>query len=80
MDRDLLNSAKNGKLRIGKRFLIYYLETGKKLKWGQAIKAKCYDCDGMGDSGQCILVECPLFPYSPYKDRGRRKKEQKEVS
>ena len=64
--KDLLNSAKNGKLRIGKKFLVRYLTNGKKLGWGQAIKAKCFDCDGMGDTGKCELKSCSLYPFSPY--------------
>ena len=73
MEYDLLRSAKHGKLRVGKRFLIKYLMDGKKLSWGQAIKAKCYDCAGMGESGKCDLQTCSLFPYSPYRPRAVRK-------
>ena len=66
MDRDLLASAKSGKVRRGKKELIKHL-SGGKLTWGQAMKAKCYDCDGMGDTGECDLVDCPLYRYSPYR-------------
>ena len=62
---DLLESAKSGKRRDGQVVLIKHLE-GRRLTRSQAIRAKCYDCDGMGDSGVCGLVECSLYPFSPY--------------
>jgi len=67
LDEKLLNSAKSGKKRAGKSHLIAYLSTGKRLIRSSAIKAKCYDCDGMGDTGECILESCPLYPHSPFK-------------
>ena len=63
---ELLDSAKNGKKRSSQKFLIRYLE-GNKLTRSQAIKAKCYDCDGMGDTAKCELKECTLYPYSPFR-------------
>ena len=66
MDRDLLASARSGKHRSSQKFLIKYLEGGK-LTRTQALKAKCYDCDCMGESAECVLEECPLLPYSPFK-------------
>ena len=66
MDRDLLVSAKSGPLRRGKKELIKHLE-GAKITRSQAVKAKCYDCDGMGDTGKCEIESCSLYPYSPYK-------------
>ena len=68
-DRDLLESAKHGKKRVGQRFLVKYLTDGKKMGWGQSIKAKCYDCSGMGDEKVCELRDCPLWFYSPYQPR-----------
>ena len=62
---DLLESAKSGKKRKGQTFLIKHLE-GKRLTQRQAIGARCYDCDGMGESGECDTKECSLHPYSPY--------------
>lgn len=62
---DILESAKSGRKRKGQTFLIKHLE-GKRLTQQQAIKAKCYDCDGMGETGECELTECSLYPYSPY--------------
>jgi hypothetical protein len=74
MDRDLLASAKSGKMRAGKMDLIKHLEGGK-LHRAAAVKAKCYDCDGMGDSGACDIPECSLYPYSPYRARASRQKQ-----
>jgi hypothetical protein len=63
---ELLESAKSGKRRDGQVVLIKHLN-GIRLTQRQAIRAKCYDCDGMGDTGVCELVECPLYPFSTYK-------------
>lgn len=65
----LLESAKSGKKRRGKRDLITHL-TGKKLTWGQAIQAKCYDCNGMGEQIDCDNLECPLLPYAKCRKKG----------
>ena len=62
---DLLESAKSGRKRRGQAFLIKHLE-GKRLTKQQAIKAACYDCDGMGETGKCDLRECAIYPYSPF--------------
>jgi len=62
---DFLTSAKNGTSRRGKTFLINYLQ-GKRLTQQQAIHAKCYDCDGMGDTGECDIETCSLYPYSQF--------------
>lgn len=65
MDNRLLDSAVNGTKRAGQIQLIKYLK-GTRLTRQEAIKAKCYDCDGMGDSGVCNVEGCPLLPYSPF--------------
>ena len=64
----MLESARRGKSRAGKNALIKYL-TGKRLTRSQAIKAHCFDCDGMGETGKCDIAECSLFPYSSYKEK-----------
>jgi len=66
MDSRLLESAKKGKKRSGQKDLINYLQ-GKRLTQRQAIRGKCYDCQGMGEASECDSEECVLFPYSPYK-------------
>ena len=64
--KDMLRSARKGKGRSGKTDLINHLK-GIRITRQQAIRAKCFDCDGMGDSGSCELINCPLYPYSPYQ-------------
>lgn len=68
IDKDLLDSAKSGKARKGKRELIKHLEGGK-LTRSQAVKAKCFDCSGMGEMKGCDQETCPLLPFSPYRTR-----------
>ena len=67
-DKELLESAKSGPRRAGRKELIKYLEGGKISRPG-AVKAKCFDCDGMGDTGECDIIACPLYDFSPYKTR-----------
>lgn len=66
IDKDMLDSATTGTRRAGQGDFVNYL-MGKRLTQRQAIKAKCYDCDGMGDTGECDCISCALYPYSPYK-------------
>lgn len=66
MDTRLLESARRGKRRAGRKDLIDYLQ-GKRLTQRQAIRAKCYDCNGMGELSDCDIEDCSLFGYSPYK-------------
>ena len=65
MDRDLLESAKSGPHRRGKKELIRHLG-GSKLSRMQAMNAKCYECDGMSDSGECDIETCPMYPFSHF--------------
>ena len=68
IDDKMLKSAMSGKSRSGKSDLVKYLNGGRITR-NQAIKAKCYDCQGMGDSGTCEMAHCSLYPYSPYRDK-----------
>jgi len=68
----ILRSAKNGLVRAGKREYIKYLEGGK-ISRPQAIKAKCYDCNGMGESRECSVESCALLLFSPYNPNKRKK-------
>ena len=63
---DILESAKSGKSKSGKSDLLKHL-AGKRLTRSQAIRAKCYDCNGMGESNECDIETCSLYPYSPYR-------------
>ena len=62
---DMLRSAKSGNRRVGRIDLIKHLE-GKRITQRQAIRAKCYDCNGMGELGECDITTCPLIQFSPY--------------
>lgn len=66
----LLESVKKSPLRQGKNDLIAYLQ-GKNVTWGRLIRAKCYDCNGMGESDICDIKTCPLYPLSPYTKKAR---------
>lgn len=68
MENDMLTSAKNGTKRAGQTDLIKHLR-GIRITQRQAIKAKCYECNGMGELADCDMEGCPLFPYSPYKQK-----------
>jgi hypothetical protein len=65
-DKELLASARAGVRRSGRTQLVKWL-TGNRLTQREAIKAKCYDCNGMGEQDTCDIEGCPLRPYSPYK-------------
>jgi len=67
-DKELLESCKAGPLRRGKRWLIKHLEGGK-ISRAQGVEAKCYDCLGMGDQGECDQESCSLYFFSPFKNK-----------
>ena len=67
--RAMLVSAESGKKRVGQLHLTRYLR-GNRLSPSQAIKAKCYDCNGMGEEDTCENEECALWAYSQFaKDK-----------
>lgn len=72
ISQSLYNSAKRGKHRAGRKDLIKHLE-GKRLTRQEAIKAKCFDCNGMGESGICDLKGCSLLPYSQFIEQPEKK-------
>jgi hypothetical protein len=39
-----------------------------------AVKLMCLDCSGWvkPEIRDCVIVECPLFPFRPYQDIGQR--------
>ena len=77
-DKELLESAKSGPLRKGRRWLIKYLEGGK-ISRAQGVEANCYTCLGMGDQGYCDQCSCPLYDFSPFKNKVLAKKEGKDT-
>lgn len=62
--KTMLASAQSGKNRVGKVQLIRHLK-GVRLTQREAIRAKCYDCNGM-EHDECDIKTCSLYPYSPY--------------
>ena len=72
MNNEILKNAKSGKRVAGRKECVKYLEGGR-LTRQQAIKAKCYDCNGWGESRECDIGSCSLFPYSPYNSSGSGK-------
>ena len=65
--KTMLDSANSGKLKPGKSALIKHLK-GVRITQKNAIAAKCYDCNGMGEQDDCDITTCTLFPYSPYSN------------
>ena len=55
----------------GKTKLLKWLY-GTTLTRGDAIKAKCCECMGYYIDGRedCLIDNCPLYPYMPYRKRG----------
>jgi hypothetical protein len=78
MQKQRLESVKSGKMRVGKNKLLAYLE-GKKTTPINAIKAKCYDCNGMGESDKCSDTACSLFPYTQFRVRAQSEKRKAPV-
>lgn len=55
----------------GKTKMLQWLNTGR-ISRADAILAKCFECMGCYIDGRidCEMIDCPLYPYMPY--RGRR--------
>lgn len=62
----MIASAKSGNRGAGQSDLIKHLN-GKRITQRQAIRAKCYECNGMGEMKTCDIDTCSLYPYSPFK-------------
>jgi len=65
IDQDMIKSAQSGVHRMGKNHLVKHLK-GQRLTQRQAIGAKCYDCNGMGEFDECDTLSCSLWPYSQF--------------
>lgn len=63
-----LEVVRGATVRAGKGDYMKYLG-GKRVVRGQVIKAKCYECNGYGESDQCFITTCPLYPFSPYRQK-----------
>lgn len=66
---DLNYIEKHGKQAQGKKELLNYLRTGKRLTPTQAIKAQCYCCGNFYLDGKidCQMTDCPLYTFMPYR-------------
>ena len=73
IDKEYLNKVKAYPKQIGKADLVRYLE-GKRLYRSQAIRAKCYDCNGMGESYECSDTACSLYPFTQFRVRAQFEK------
>jgi hypothetical protein len=69
MEREeYIQNVKRGSKGYGQADLLKHL-AGKKITRHKAILAKCYECSGLGESKECDIDICPLYPYSLYKIR-----------
>jgi len=74
-----LDYVKKGAKATGRQNLIKHL-SGQRLTQRSAIAAHCYECMGYYSSGKesCLVPECPLYPFMPYKDKGTDTDESEE--
>ena len=77
---DYLRYARSGPRRLGRKEMIAHLE-GKALTRKQAMDAKCYECNGMGESDYCDIQSCPLLQHTnmrntPHTTREGKRKTQ----
>ncbi len=56
-----------GKAAKGRSEILRHL-AGDRLTRGEAIMAKCYECEGYYLDGKvaCSIGACPLQPFNPY--------------
>lgn len=66
--KERLEMVKTCKVESGKNDLVNHL-SGKRITRNQAIKAKRYDCNGYGEDDTCNITTCPLYPFSPYRQK-----------
>lgn len=54
-----------GQIKGAKEFAMF--QKGKKLTRKQAMRAKCYECNGLEESrADCDVDTCPIFPFRLY--------------
>jgi hypothetical protein len=70
----IANIEKYGKPLKAKTDLLNYLKGGK-LSLSQAVKAKCYDCNGYYADGRidCKVSHCPIYPWMPFNKSQKSK-------
>lgn len=77
-DRKIESIERHGMHALGRRELVRHLEGGKVTQQ-QAIRAKCYECNGYyaDGKGECAMPDCPLYPFMPYNPNRKRVGKQK---
>ncbi len=65
------DSIRHGVKAQGRKELKKHLD-GVNLTYKQAALAKCYECNLGYCDGKCSceVLDCPLFQYMPYKNKG----------
>jgi len=68
------------KSAAGRKELEKHLK-GKRLTRGQALRAKCYECENgyMDGKMPCNIPDCPLYPYNAYVISAQKRKESPGV-
>lgn len=68
-----IRNAKSGKLSGGKTQYLRYLN-GETITRMQAMLSKCFECCGYYADGRrdCLMSDCALYPWMPYKGEEER--------
>lgn len=71
MQSRIMEINKYGLKAIGRKEIYSHLN-GKHLTRGEAILAKCYECNGYYANGKadCKIPVCPLYNFMPYRQDG----------
>ena len=72
-DKKIREVVKDGKHVQGKNEYLKFLK-GEQITRREAMLAKCYECTCYYDGTErdCLIPDCPLYPYNPYAS-GERK-------
>jgi len=71
MQKQIEDIKNYGKAAKGRSELFKHL-SGKRLTRGEAVLAKCYECEAYYQDGKepCPVRSCPLWPFNAYtKDK-----------
>jgi len=61
-DREHAGMVEDGVRKRGMSDMRNHL-AGKRLTLRQAVRARCYQCNGHGGIDECSSVTCPLYPF-----------------
>jgi hypothetical protein len=66
--------AKNGRAVAGRKEYRKFAQ-GQRLTRGEAIKAKCYECNAGYPDGRldCAIKSCPLYRFNPLAKKIQQK-------